>query len=127
RPKCFVTNNDPALKGALKACYPDVKQRRCIWHINQNVGAQARKAYDVRKAHSSEEKVELDEGRNEFIKRWNRLVGQPTEEMFYEEWRSILKDYSDYPVLIMYLEKELMPNFEEWAECFCQYYPDFGI
>nr|A0A345BJN7.1 RecName: Full=Zaragozic acid A biosynthesis cluster protein 8; AltName: Full=Squalestatin S1 biosynthesis cluster protein clz8 [Curvularia lunata]AXF50650.1 Clz8 [Curvularia lunata] len=27
----------------------------------------------------------------------------------------------------MYLEKEQLPYFNEWAECFCQYLPDFSI
>jgi hypothetical protein len=127
RPKCFVTDHDLALKAALKACYPNICQRRCIWHINQNVAAQARKAYDIRKAHTNEEKRELDDKRNDFIKRWHVLVSKPTEESFQEEWRSILRDYAEYPVLLLYLEKEQLPHFEEWAECFTQYFPDFGI
>lgn len=30
KPKCFVTDNDAALKAALSAFYPDVVQRLCI-------------------------------------------------------------------------------------------------
>jgi hypothetical protein len=127
KPKCFVTDHDTALKSALKACFPSVAQRRCIWHINQNVAAQARKAYDVRKAHTKEEKEELDTNRNDFIKRWHVLVSKPTEESFRDEWQSILKDYAEYPVLLSYLEKEQLPHFEEWAECITRYLPDFGI
>jgi hypothetical protein len=127
RPKCFVTDHDPALKSALKACYPTVAQCRCIWHINQNVGAQARKAYNIRKALTEEERHKFDEGRHAFMKRWHVLVSKSTKESFQAEWQSILTDYAKYPVLLLYLEKEQLPYFKEWTECFCHYLPDFGI
>lgn len=55
------------------------------------------------------------------------LVGKPTQETFWDEWRSILRNYAEHPVLLMYIEKEQLPYFNEWAECFCRYLPDFGI
>jgi hypothetical protein len=30
-------------------------------------------------------------------------------------------------VLMQYIDKEQMPHFEEWAECFCRYFQDYGI
>jgi hypothetical protein len=126
-PWCFVTDHNPALKSALTACYPSVHQRRCIWHINQNVQKQSMKAWDMRKAYSDEEKHKLEEKRTGFMERCHVLVGKPTQNMFWDEWKGILKDYAEYPVLIMYLEREQLPHYKEWAECFCRYLPDFGI
>jgi hypothetical protein len=28
---------------------------------------------------------------------------------------------------MLYIEKEQMPHFEEWAEFICRYFPDYGI
>ena len=36
-PQVFVTDHDNALKSALTEFFPGIRQRRCIWHINQNV------------------------------------------------------------------------------------------
>jgi hypothetical protein len=128
-PKCFVTDHDTALKAALTALYPDVVQRRCIWHINQNVLTAAHKAYDLKKANGDEAKMkELDKGRNDFMARWHELVSRPTETKFWECYKAIEEDYGEEQAsLILYLDNEQMPYFEEWAECFCRHFPDYGI
>jgi hypothetical protein len=127
-PKCFVTDHDKALKAALTAIYPDVVQRRCIWHINQSVLKAAHKAYDLKKANGNEKKMkELDEGRNDFMARWHELVSRPTQKMFWESYEAIQEDYSDQPTLLLYIDDEQMEHFEEWAECFCRHFPDYGI
>jgi hypothetical protein len=109
--------------------YPDVVQRRCIWHINQNVLTAAHKAYDLKKANGDEAKMkELDEGRNNFMARWHELVSRPTETKFWECYKAIEEDYGEEQAsLILYLDNEQMPYFEEWAECFCRHFPDYGI
>jgi hypothetical protein len=127
-PNCFVTDHDTALKAALTALYPKVVQRCCIWHINQNVLTAAHKAYDLKKAHSDEAKIkELHEGRNDFMARWHDLVSRPTQKMFWDAYKAIENNYADQPTLLQYLNNHQMPHFEQWAECFCRYMPDYGI
>jgi hypothetical protein len=42
--KVAITDNEAALKNAIKAVYPDVPQLLCIWHINKNVLVHAQQA-----------------------------------------------------------------------------------
>jgi len=37
RIKVFLTDDETALKNALKAIYPTIPQLLCLWHINKNV------------------------------------------------------------------------------------------
>jgi hypothetical protein len=73
------------------------------------------------------EKKEIGEERTSFMARWHVLVGKHTEEDFWVEWRSIVKDYAAYPSFVTYLEQHHIPYQDEWAEWCCGYLPDFGI
>ena len=37
RIEVFLTDDETALKNALKAIYPTIPQLLCLWHINKNV------------------------------------------------------------------------------------------
>ena len=39
----------------------------------------------------------------------------------------MLKDYAARPKLMLYIENEVLSCFEEWEDCFCRYFPDYGI
>jgi hypothetical protein len=79
-PRCFLTDHDTALKAALTAIYLGIPQRLCIWHINQNVQAQAVEAWDIRRAKSDDEKTKIEEERLGFMSRWYTLLSKETEE-----------------------------------------------
>jgi hypothetical protein len=44
-PEVVITDNETALKNALRRELPEIPQLLCIWHINQNVLAHAQKAW----------------------------------------------------------------------------------
>jgi len=50
----------------LKQIFPEIPQRRCIWHIYQNVQTEAVKHWDVRKGFNEQEKNEIELSRLEF-------------------------------------------------------------
>ena len=126
RPLLFITDNDTALKKALREYYPKMPQRLCIWHINKNVEKQAMAHWDVRRVSTEPEKDEIERQRHEFIQRWNELVARETEEAFEEAWESLQLDYRAYPRLIQYIRDERMPTAEQWAQCYCGYMKSFG-
>jgi hypothetical protein len=125
-PKCFITDHDKALKAALRAHFPDIPQRRCIWHINQNVQAKAVKQWDLNRARNDDEKLVIDTARKEFIQHWHTLVACPTEEQFWAQWDVMEDKYRLLPDLLAYLNDHQLKYYAEWAECFCRYFPDFG-
>jgi hypothetical protein len=124
--KCFITDHDKALKAALRAYFPDIPQRRCIWHINQNVQAKAVKYWDLNRARNDDEKLVIDTARKEFIQHWHTLVACPTEEQFWTQWDVMEDRYRLLPNLLAYLNDHQLKHYAEWAECFCRYFPDFG-
>ncbi|CAA9967176.1 MULE transposase domain protein [Pyrenophora teres f. maculata] len=125
-PKCFITDHDKALKAALTAIFTDIPQRRCIWHINQNVQTKAVKYWDLNKSEIDQEREEINLLRNEFIRHWHTLVACSTEELFWEQHNVIQNTYAHLPGLLKYLEEEQLPHYAEWAEWSCKYFPDFG-
>jgi hypothetical protein len=124
--KCYVTDYEKALKNALRAFYPEVAQRRCLWHINKNVQTQAVKDWDVRQGVTDLEKEKIEQARLDFIKVWQDLVNCQTEDAFWTLWDAIKVEYAMYTELLKYLEEKQIPQYEEWCECFCKYLPDFG-
>jgi hypothetical protein len=125
-PKAFVTDHDRSLKAGLKAIFPDVPQRRCIWHIMQNVQTEAVKAWNVRNGNTDQEKSDIEKARTEFTQTWQSLVSCTTEEAFWALKDVIWASYAEYPDLLQYLDAHQLPCYAEWAECICKYIPDFG-
>jgi hypothetical protein len=104
--KCFITDHDKALKLALTAIFPGIPQRRCIWHINQNVQVKAVKVFDLTKrGMTGAEKEQVDTDRLESVNRWYALVAVKTEEGFWDLWEEIENDYEQFPDLLKYLEE----------------------
>ncbi|CAA9959567.1 hypothetical protein PTMSG1_02984 [Pyrenophora teres f. maculata] len=82
-PKCFITDHDKPLKAALTSIFPDTPQRRCIWHINQNVQAKSVKVWDLNKARTVPEKESMNTARLDFIQHWQQLVNCKTADSFW--------------------------------------------
>ena len=130
KPKCFITDDDAALKGALRKQFSDVPQRLCIWHIYQNVLKQAMLIWDPRTANEGEVRIEranIQQARNIFMQEWQATQSQKTEQSFTEAWDAMIEKYSAYQPLIKYLQEQQYPSREGWAECYCRFMPDFGI
>jgi hypothetical protein len=125
-PKAFITDHDRSLKAGLKAIFPDVPQRRCIWHIMQNVQTEAVKAWNVRNGNTDQEKSDIEKARTEYTQTWQSLVSCTTEEAFWALKDMIWASYAEYPDLLQYLDAHQLPYYAEWAECICKYIPDFG-
>ncbi|KAK1916788.1 hypothetical protein P3342_004343 [Pyrenophora teres f. teres] len=125
-PKCFITDHDKPLKAALTSIFPDTPQRRCIWHINQNVQAKSVKVWDLNKARTVPEKELMNTARLDFIQHWQQLVNCKTADSFWVQWDIIKDEYKGHPELIDYLDEHQVKYHAEWAEYTCQYLPDFG-
>lgn len=125
-PKIVLTDDCRELKDALAAIFPNLCQRLCIWHLNKHVQTEAVLAWDRRDGVTEEEKDAIDEKRLGYIYRWDTLKNLETEEQFDKEWESIKEDYAAYPALLQYMEVNMLPKKEQWAECFCRFYPTFG-
>ncbi|PZD22614.1 MULE domain containing protein, partial [Pyrenophora tritici-repentis] len=125
-PKCFLTDHDRSLKAGLSVIFPGIPQRRCIWHIYQNVQTEAVKAWDVRRVATAEEKDVIEKARLDFIQVWQSLVSCPTEDAFWALKEQIWESYAGFPALLQYLKAHQLPHYHEWAECICKFFPDFG-
>ncbi|KAI1558997.1 MULE transposase domain-containing protein, partial [Pyrenophora tritici-repentis] len=125
-PKCFLTDHDRSLKAGLSVIFLGIPQRRCIWHIYQNVQTEAVKAWDVRRVATAEEKDVIEKARLDFIQVWQSLVSCPTEDAFWALKEQIWESYAGFPALLQYLKAHQLPHYHEWAECICKFFPDFG-
>jgi hypothetical protein len=73
-PQVHITDNEAALKLALKTRFPDIPQLLCMWHINKNVLTHAQRAWITTDPWlSDEEKEEVQKHRDDFMTVWNQV------------------------------------------------------
>ena len=72
-------------------------------------------------------RMNIQQARNNFMQEWQAIQSQKTQQGFTEAWDAMIKKYSAYQSLINYLQEQQYPSREGWAECYCQFLPDFGI
>jgi hypothetical protein len=124
-PSVFVTDNDSALKKALRELFPDVPQRLCFWHMNNNLKVRMYNKWDIRKV-PEDEQSEVKDQFNTFLGHWHDMVNQLDKEALDDLWGQLQKDYHQFKPLISYLTEYVWPIRHEWATAFCGKLPDFG-
>ena len=73
RPHVFISDQEDALKSAVRELLPTVPQLLCIWHINKNVQTKAQQIWRDADGVTREEKQEIKEKRSQFMTRWNQV------------------------------------------------------
>jgi hypothetical protein len=126
-PRCFILDNETALRNALTEHFPNMPQRQCEWHNNKRVNVQAtEKAFEKRKGDTEEDIEERQEKMKAFMGVWQGLVNADTEEDFNEAWRKLQDEYREYPRLIRYIKEKQLPLRDYWAKYLTKFLPKFG-
>jgi hypothetical protein len=110
QPEVFCRDGETALGSALEAVYPEVPQLVCLWHVEKNVLKKAKEVWVVYSDYTDEEKEQLMEKRDNFIKYFTELCRSNTKEDFEKSYRQLKSDYSTEPALIEYLDKHQYPQ-----------------
>ncbi len=69
-PRVFISDQEEALKLAVRMLLPGVPQLLCVWHINKNVQTRAQQTWRDADGKTKEEKQAIIAHRTEFMKRW---------------------------------------------------------
>lgn len=73
QPRVFISDQEGALKSAVHTLLPGVPQLLCVWHINKNVQTKAQQTWRDADGGTKEEKQEIAEKRDGFMKRWTQV------------------------------------------------------
>jgi hypothetical protein len=74
-PRVIITDGEDGLKNSCREVFPDVPQRLCLWHINQNVLAKAKTTWrENALGLTPEEQNQRREARDTFMERWNKVT-----------------------------------------------------
>jgi hypothetical protein len=76
KPHVFISDQEDALKLAAHTLLPGVPQLLCVWHINKNVQTRAQQTWRDADGKTKEEKQEIAERRDRFMKRWTEVCSQ---------------------------------------------------
>lgn len=76
-PHVFISDQDEALKSAVKELLPTVPQLLCVWHINKNVQTKAQHVWRDADATNKFEKTVISEKRAKFLAEWNQVSLTP--------------------------------------------------
>ena len=114
-PRVFISDQEDALKSAVRELLPSIPQLLCVWHINRNVQAKAQQVWRDADGITKEEKEKIVEKRSQFMTRWNQVVYARNEIEFNSKWRSLLNGYRDQQILCDYLQQNQYQTRFEWA------------
>jgi hypothetical protein len=124
-PRIFITDHEIALKNSLKAHFPEVPQRACLWHLMNNLEVKVHEIWGSNRAAPGQED-EFKELKDEFLARFQLIVDAQDQGVFELLYRKLKEDYAQLPALLAYIEDSMMPWQHEWAEYICRYMPSFG-
>jgi MULE transposase domain len=69
----FISDQEEALKSAVRELLPAVPQLLCVWHINKNVLTKAQHVWRDADGETEEEKQAIKEKRAQFMAAWNKV------------------------------------------------------
>jgi MULE transposase domain len=72
-PHVFISDQEEALKSAVRELLPAVPQLLCVWHINKNVLTKAQHVWRNADGETVEEKQAITEKRTQFMAAWNKV------------------------------------------------------
>jgi hypothetical protein len=72
-PRVFISDQEEALKSAVRELLPAVPQLLCVWHINKNVLTKAQHVWRDADGETEEEKQAIKEKRAQFMAAWNKV------------------------------------------------------
>src|SRR5947209_2835320 len=75
--KVIVLDRELALIKALKAVFPESTIIVCVWHIKQKILAKCKEVHLN------------DEIKDDFMRSWNEVISQPSEQLFYDYLRDL--------------------------------------
>ena len=107
-PRLFMTDDDEALRNALKNVWPQALLLLCVWHILQSV---------YRWLCNGNNGVSRDH-RQEMLNLFKDLMYTETEIDFEEHFRSNFLDHyliEEFPNFLEYLETQYFDRVEDWA------------
>jgi len=126
-PYVIITDGEDGLKNSCREVFPEVPQRLCLWHINQNVLAKAKTTWKENALGlSPKEQDQRREARDAFMTRWNKLLRSKTPTEYEELWRQLQIDYQEQTELIYYLKTEHHPKREEVSNAWTSHIRHFG-
>lgn len=90
-----------------------------------NLELQVLKIWGENKAPPGKEK-EYAAKKDAFLLRVQQVIDAPIEERFDQLYCGLKVSYAEIPVILTYIEDNMMPKKEEFAEYICKYMPSFG-
>ena len=76
-PKVIVTDNDNALMNALSSCLPTSVNILCVWHVNKNVLANAKRIF--------QDQNEVEDA----VQVWNELMSSNKTQIYNDKWKAL--------------------------------------
>ena len=125
-PQVFISDQEDALKSAVRELLPPVPQLLCVWHINRNVQTKAQQVWRDADGTTKEEKEKILEKRSQFMTRWNQVVYARNEVEFNSKWKSLLNDYRNQQILCDYLQQNQYQTRFEWAAAWTSRYRHYN-
>jgi hypothetical protein len=107
-PRIFITDHEIALKNSLKAHFPEVPQRACLWHLMNNLEVKVHEIWGSNRAAPSQED-EFKELKDKFLARFQLIVDAQDQGVFKLLYRKLKEDYAQLPALLAYIEDSMMP------------------
>ena len=100
QPKVIVVDRELALLKAIQRVFPESAIMVCVWHIQEKLLAKCKEARLN------------DEAKDDFMKSWNNIIEQPTEELFNARLRDLEDKYNGTAAgseVITYLHDTWLP------------------
>jgi hypothetical protein len=125
-PNVFLSDQEEALKSAVRELLPAIPQLLCVWHVNKNVPTKAQQTWRDTDGITKIEKEAIIKIRTQFMTCWNQLVYASIEAIFYQNWQQLLDNYQDQLILCDYLRHYQYPNRQEWATAWTSQHRHYG-
>jgi histone-lysine N-methyltransferase SETD2 len=112
-PGVVASDCDDALTSALAAMWPETKHVLCMWHINKNVSAHAKKHFIVR---VEEDGTEVGD-HGEFFELWLDCVHSDTVDEFYSQFdaKLVARWGAEHPA-VKYLLAQWVPHADKFVQ-----------
>jgi MULE transposase domain len=117
----FMTDQEVALKNALRRVFPRSVQLLCSWHVQKNVLLHSQRKWCRRAEPEEDERC-----REGFITAFNNVVEAWSETEAEERWAKLNHDYCHQPQLLTYLNQQWWSCKGQWVAAWTKQFVHLG-